>query len=424
MSRFRSDRVPVRRLIAGLGLAVLAVTSPLAAQQPGQRADILSSEISVSREAASLRLELAGGRALQLAIRNGGAFIDDARIGDAPRGGPVDRAWRDLLNRGMDVPSVELAGLLAEWDAPGDIGTRMNRALQSALHLDVAVDQAADDAADEAAADAAQADALVAQGLSSNDTLGRLLDRISELEARAREAEERAVARSGAVERRAERATRRVSPFRHISEGIGGIFSILVTYGVLFAIGVGVVFFGGRRYIEGVADTARRATTRSLFVGLAAAFLVVPAFVLGIIALVVSIVGIPGLLVWVPGFPLAVVLASLLGYLAVAHAAGEALAERRFYASDWFRRGNSYYFLLTGLGLLLAFYLAGNVVHMAGPWLRVIRGLLMFLGFVTTFLAVTIGFGAALLSRGGSRPIGADGRYVEPDLFAEEESSV
>jgi hypothetical protein len=416
MSHSRSDRLRAGRLTATLGLVVIAgLGNPLAAQEAARQADILSSEISVSREAASLRLELAGGRAVQLAIRDGAAFIDGERIGAAERSGPADRAWRELLNRGMDVPSSELPGLLAQWEAPGDVGARMREALQRALLAPATVP--ATDAAD------AQADALVAPGMSSTDTLGRLLDRISELEARAREAEARAVTEAR-TPRRTERTSRSASPFRHISEGMAGVFSLVVTYFVLFAIGVGVVFFGGRRYIEGVADTARRATTRSLLVGLAASFLVVPAFVLGIIALVVSIVGIPGLLVWVPGFPLAVVLAVLLGYLGVAHAAGEALAERRFYGSDWFRRGNSYYFLLSGVGLLLAFYLAGNVVHMAGPWLKVIRGLLMFLGFVTTFLALSIGFGAVLLSRGGSRPMGADGRYEEPDLFTEEEAGV
>lgn len=413
MSHSRSDRFRAGRLNAALGLVFIAgLGNPLAAQQAARQADILSSEISVSREAASLRLELAGGRVVQLAIRDGAAFVDGERIGAAERSGPADRAWRELLNRGMDVPSSELPELLAEWEAPGDVGARMQEALQRALLAPSTV-PAAD----------AQADALVAPGMSSTDTLGRLLDRISELESRAREAEARAVTQAS-TQRRTERTSRRTSPFRHISEGMAGVFSLVVTYFVLFAIGVGVVFFGGRRYIEGVADTARRATTRSLLVGLAASFLVVPAFVLGIIALVVSIVGIPGLLVWVPGFPLAVVLAILLGYLGVAHAAGEALAERRFYGSDWFRRGNSYYFLLSGLGLLLAFYLAGNVVHMAGPWLKVIRGLLMFLGFVTTFLALSIGFGAVLLSRGGSRPMGADGRYEEPNLFTEEEAGV
>jgi hypothetical protein len=59
---------------------------------------------------------------------------------------------------------------------------------------------------------------------------------------------------------------------------------------------------------------------------------------------------------------------------------------------------------------------------MAGPWLRVISGLLTFLGVVTTGVAVVIGFGAVLISRAGSRPVGTDGLAEEQDLFAEEAS--
>ncbi|MFS8637919.1 MAG: hypothetical protein FWJ74_07520, partial [Gemmatimonadota bacterium] len=153
-----------------------------------------------------------------------------------------------------------------------------------------------------------------------------------------------------------------------------------------------------------VADTARHATLQSALVGLAGTFLILPAFILGAIALTISIVGIPLLIAWLPLFPVAVVVALLFGYLAVAHAAGEALAERRFYGGDLFKRANSYYYLLTGVGLLLALYIAANLVEMAGPWLGFISGLLMFLAVVLTWAAFTIGFGAVLLSRGGTRP--------------------
>jgi hypothetical protein len=194
-------------------------------------------------------------------------------------------------------------------------------------------------------------------------------------------------------------------PFRNIWRGLSDIIAALITYAVLFGIGFAVVFFGGRKYLEGVADTARRAPMRAGLVGLAASFLVLPVFVLGIIVLLISIIGIPALLAWIPLFPVAVVCAAVLGYLGVAHAAGEALAERRFYGSEWFTRANSYYFLLTGLGLLVALFLAANIVQMAGPWLGFIHGTLTFLAIVLTWAAATVGLGAVLISRGGSRPL-------------------
>jgi hypothetical protein len=194
------------------------------------------------------------------------------------------------------------------------------------------------------------------------------------------------------------------SPWRHVTRGIGGIFSTLMTYAIMVGLGFLAVFFG-RKYLEGVADTARHATLRSGLVGLAGSFLVIPAYVLGLLALAVSIVGIPLLLVFAPLFPVAVLLAAVGGYLAVAHGAGEALAERRFSGTAWFSRANSYYYVITGVGLLLMFFLAAHVVSMAGPWLGFLEGLLKFVAVMLTWAAFTVGFGAFLISRAGTRPV-------------------
>jgi hypothetical protein len=410
MLRTHSDRPPVsrsgRHLLAALGftLSTLAASpfgSTLRAQE-STLAEVVSSEVSMSRETATLRLELAGGRSIDAAIRDGAAFIDGNRIGDAPRGGELDRAWRDLLNAGMDAPYADLPALLAAWSAPGSVGSQMATQLRSAL-----------------AASAGGA-AVTAPAVSNSDSVNRLNARIQELEDRLERAQQRAERASRAEVQTRQRGARRLGPLHYVGKGLAGVFSTLVTYAVLFAIAFGVIVFGGRKYIEGVGDTARQAPGRSLLVGLAAAFLLVPVFVLGILALVISIVGIPAVLLWAPGFPVAVVLACVLGYLAVAHAAGEAVAERRYYVTDWFQRGNSYYFLLSGLGVLLAFFIAASVVHMAGPWLGVISGLLTFLGVMTTITAVLIGFGAVLISRAGTRPLRTSTMSDEPDLFREE----
>ena len=141
-------------------------------------------------------------------------------------------------------------------------------------------------------------------------------------------------------------------------------------------------------------------------------------FVLGIIALAISIVGIPALLVWIPLFPVGAVAAALLGFLGVAHATGESWAERNYYGSDWFRRGNSYYFLMTGLMLLGSLFFAAQFVHMTGPWLDFVNGVLNFFGIVLTWAAATVGLGAVLISRGGSRP--ANAAADQTSLFTED----
>ncbi len=346
------------------------------AAKPG----IVSSQISVSKDDADMTLELSNGRRIDMAIRNGRIMADGKDLGAAERGSTLDRSWRDLLNRAMDTPSNDLPALFSGWRPPAS-GSDLHSALRGI----------------------AQSAALPpsAAGTPSGDSLNKLNARIDELQRKLDEESDDAAPAPPIAPSSAE-WTR---PFRNIWRGLSDIVATLITYAVLFGIGFAVVFFGGRKYLEGVADTARRAPLRAGLVGLAASFLVLPVFVLGIIVLLISIIGIPALLAWIPLFPVAVVCAVLLGYLGVAHAAGEALAERRFYGSEWFTRANSYYFMLTGLGLLVALFLAGDIVQMAGPWLGFIHGTLTFLAIVLTWAAATVGLGAVLLSRAGSLPL-------------------
>jgi hypothetical protein len=395
----------MRRGIGGLVLAV-ALAAPATAQQPAQSegARLVASEVSLSRSDAVLRVELSDGRELTWALRDGQALIDGNAVGAAARGSALDASWRELLNQAMETPAESLPALLTGWEAPVEQGAATGTALDRSLE-DVFAGVQAAPAADAAAADVpvppAPPMAPGAPGFS-DDSVSRLVERITVLQSQIEELE-------GAAARGYVRNDNAFSRFfGHIGRGIAGILSVLVTYAVLFGIGFATIVLGGRRFIEGVGDTARHATVRSGLVGLAASFLVVPAFVLGIIALVISIIGIPALLVFVPLFPLAVVLAVLLGYLGVAHAAGEAFAERRFSGEEWYRMGNSYYFLLAGLGLLLALFLGAHILELTGPLLGFLQGILMFLGVVLTWAVATIGLGAVLISRAGTRPISSN----------------
>lgn len=407
----------MRHIYSDRMLATLAVGAVLftgAATVQAQESRIVSSEIAVSRDAAELRLEFEDGRRLDLRLAEDRSVrLNDERVGTYERRGALDRSWRDLLQDAMDAPTGELATLLTAWEPPaaaGEAGTRLARELSGLAAMAAVEPEPLDVPAD------------------VTDTIQRLNERIRELEQVLRDPEaarpddvadlpalielrqtlERDVRDQVRRELRAEmrrEARQQVarSPFRHITRGFTGLFSTLMAYAVLVGLGFLAVFFG-RGHLETIADTARNSTLRSGLVGLAGSFLVLPAFILGALALAISIVGIPLLLVYLPLFPLAVVLAAVGGYLAVAHGAGEALAERRFRGTEWFTRANSYYYVMTGVGLLLVLFMASHIVTMAGPWLGFLQGLLKFVAIMVTWVAFMIGFGAVLLSRGGTRP--------------------
>jgi hypothetical protein len=153
-----------------------------------------------------------------------------------------------------------------------------------------------------------------------------------------------------------------------------------------------------------VAETARRAPGRSAAVGLAGAFLTLPVWLLGTVALAISIIGIPVALIWLPLFPLAVALAAGLGYYAVARNVGAWMARRRYPYLGWVSPSNPITLVAGGvLGLLSAFAIS-NVLTIAGPWLGFLRGLFVAGGVLMTIWAVLAGFGAVLITRGGRRP--------------------
>lgn len=383
--------------------AVTLVPTNGSAQLPASQ--ILSSEIAVSRDRAEMQLELASGRKLTLATVTGDQATrlrrEVTESGDqiltlgVRRGSAADREWRSLLNRAMEATPEQLPGMLRDWYGP-DAAHDFDVTLENVIALDGAH-----------AATAVPAAPII------DDSVVKLESKIQQLEEELNEAHERRV-----VEREENRGPAWAAPFRRVWEGITGMFAVLITYLVLFGIGLVAILFGGRKYLEGVADTVRAGVGRSFLVGLAGSFLLIPVFVLGIIALAISIVGIPALLVWIPLFPVGTVLAILLGFLGVAHATGESWGERNYYGSDWFRRGNSYYFLMTGLILLGALFFAANFIHMAGPWLGFINGIMNFFGIVLTWAAATIGLGAVLISRGGSRP--ANPATEQASLFNED----
>lgn len=195
----------------------------------------------------------------------------------------------------------------------------------------------------------------------------------------------------------------------NIGRAVSGIMASIVWLLALAFLGFIVVYFFRSR-LEVVADVVRNDTARSFGVGLAGQLLVLP-------ALLVLVVGIVTWLV-IPVFVLAVALAIPAGYLAVAHAVGEAAVEQPFRWLDRFklRRASSYHYVFNGLLFLLAPFAIGSALYLLGGMLGFVRGLMFFAGGLLTWAALTTGFGAMLISRAGGRGLHRSADY--DDLFS------
>lgn len=191
-------------------------------------------------------------------------------------------------------------------------------------------------------------------------------------------------------------------PFRRIFSGLGGVIENVVSVLILGLVGMGVLAFAPRN-LEVVADAARSAPGRAAMVGVAGAFLLIPVWVLGLVALVVSIVGIPVAIAWIPLFPLAAVAAAILGYLAVARNLGEWLAESDYPYTGWITRSSAATTIMGGLAALAVLFIAGNILGII-PFFGFFKGLLTAVGAMASVAAVTVGFGAVLITRGGRHP--------------------
>jgi hypothetical protein len=215
----------------------------------------------------------------------------------------------------------------------------------------------------------------------------------------------------------ASRPQRSSSPFNRIWRGFAGLISTLAFAVVLAGVGAVTAFYGFR-YLENVSDTLRASTLRSGGVGLAAAFLILPAFIVLVVALAVSIIGIPVLLLAIPLYPLAVAAAMLFGLIAAAYAIGERTTEQR--RPFDVRHRNAYVYLGTGLVVLFAPVMMGHLVGMT-PFLGWLGSLIKFFAFAAIWVATVAGFGAVILSRAGTRRTFARAPHPPEDPILDED---
>jgi hypothetical protein len=214
--------------------------------------------------------------------------------------------------------------------------------------------------------------------------------------------------------RDAEEASRGYRPLRSLGRGITEVVGDLISFLLLSLLALGAVYFA-KDNLEVVADTAQRNPLRAGMVGLAGAFLVLPTWILGCVALVASVVGIIALPFWLLLFPVAVALGAGLGYLAVARNVGEWVASRNIRSLEWLRPTNTFYAVTAGIGALLAFHVSASILDIV-PFFGFFSGLLATLGSMAIAATLLVGFGAVLLTRGGRQ---ADS-YAGDDPFGGE----
>jgi len=117
----------------------------------------------------------------------------------------------------------------------------------------------------------------------------------------------------------------------------------------------------------------------------------------------VTIIGIPAILLWVPLFPAAVLLAVLMGYVAVARNLGVWLEKQRYPYTDWIRVSNPVTLVFGGLLVLTAPFIAAHILGMVG-FLGFFAVLLKVSGVILTLFVAAVGLGSVLLTRGGRKP--------------------
>ncbi len=180
---------------------------------------------------------------------------------------------------------------------------------------------------------------------------------------------------------------------------------------MLLLIGIGVLMFAGS-YLEGVTAELERNFTRALWVGLAGQLALVPALLVLVVALALTLIGILLVPFAVVAFVLATAGMVTLGYLAVARVAGMSLTRRPPGLST---RGQSLRALVVGLSVLVGVWILASGLG----WVPFAGWALRGFAFAISWVAATAGFGAAILSRAGTKredDVAPAPAHATPDL--------
>lgn len=185
----------------------------------------------------------------------------------------------------------------------------------------------------------------------------------------------------------------------------------LGTLGILLVLGIGVLIFAGSR-LDGVVEVLERRLSRSLLVGIAAELALLPVLLLVCVALALTLLGLLLIPFAIVAYALAAAGTLILGFLAVAVVVGGAIARRRG-SRALTARATSLRALMIGVFTLLALW----IVAAGFAWSPLAAAILRLVAAAVTWVAVTAGFGAVILSRVGARRVET---RAEPEVVLDE----
>lgn len=200
------------------------------------------------------------------------------------------------------------------------------------------------------------------------------------------------------------------SPMSHVLRSLAGTAGVFLT---MLLAGFGLVLFG-KSSLEVTSDTVRSSFSRAFVVGLLGQILVLPTFGMLVVGLILTVAGILLIPFVVIVFALLLVAGIGGGALAVAHAMGESITRRQM-AQGRALSPNSYRYLVVGLCCVLAPWLVWTLFG----WVPVAGELMLGAAILISWLLASVGFGAALLSRGGLKEQFA-GRFIPPEMLTDE----
>ena len=196
-----------------------------------------------------------------------------------------------------------------------------------------------------------------------------------------------------------------IAPFVCPGRGIGGflhhgvgLFAGLVWIGLVLLFGAAILFFFPGA-LERVSATIEEVPVKSGLVGLFGEILLVPLLLFVTLVLCVSIIGIPLLFLVIPLAVFAVIAAFFLGYIGAGVFAGREIGNRAGISLE-----SRYRVMAIGVVAILAFNILSWIVGLGGDTLWPLRAIFGFVGGVIGYLAATVGFGAVIMTKFGTRP--------------------